>query len=140
MTRQLHAAALLGRLGAAPGSPALVVLDGAVPAGTVAPYALVYLLFRRLTATEAPALTALTFDSTAYQVDAYVHSVADDARASRGVANRVESQWLSWRPVIAGRSCTPLRQIESVPANPDEGTGPLVVDSVDVYRFTSVPG
>lgn len=140
MTRQLHAAALLDRLAFAAGSLALVVLDGHVPDGQLPSYALVYLQFRRLTATEAPALTALTLDSTAYQVDAYIHSVGDNARASRAVANRVELQLLNWRPVIAGRSCTPLRQIESVPANRDEATGPLVVDSVDVYRFTSVPG
>lgn len=139
MTRQLHAAALLTRLEASPGPLPLVALDGHVPDGTLPPYAAVHFLFRRLTASESPGTTSLTFESTTYQVDAYVHSVGTDARLARAVANRVEGQWLNWVPTVTSRTCTPMRQVDSLPANPDEQTGELTVDLVDVYRFLSVP-
>jgi hypothetical protein len=73
VTRQLHAAAVLTRLQAAAGSPAMVVHDGKVPdspdPGSVPPYVVVRFAFRKLTATEAPATTSLTFDSETYQIE-----------------------------------------------------------------------
>lgn len=144
MTRQLHAAAVLARLVAAPGTPAAVVYDGSVPdaAPGVEPerhYMVVRFVFRKLTATESPGTTSLTFDSTTYQVDVTVHSVGVDARSTRGVAARAEAQLLNWAPTVAGRSCTPLRQIESTTLPPNESMGVLVEQMSDVYRFISVP-
>jgi hypothetical protein len=144
MTRQLHAAAVLTRLQAAPpASPAMVVHDGKVPdapdPGAEPPYAVVRFSWRKLTATESPASTSLTFDSVTYQIEVSVHSVGADARATRGVATRAESQLLNWTPTVAGRTCTPLRQIsgETLPAN--EAMGAPREEQVDVYSFRSQP-
>lgn len=144
MTRQLHAAAILTQLTAAPGVPAMVVHDGKVPdapdPGAVPPYAVVRFTFRKLTATESPGTTALDFDSATYRVDATVHSVGRDSRATRGVAMRAETQLLNWTPTVANRSCTPMRQIESVTLEPNEAMGVPVEQQTDIYRFVSQPG
>lgn len=144
MSRQLHAAAILARLEAAPGSPAAVVYDGSVPEAvpgvpSARVYYVVRFVFRKLTAAEAPAATSLTFDSTTQQVDFTVHSVGTDARSTRGAAGRAELQLLNWAPTVAGRSCTPVRQIESTTLPPNEAMGVLVEQASDVYRFISVP-
>lgn len=143
MTRQLHAAAVLDRLRAAAGTPAMVVHDGKVPEtgqpGSTPPYAVARFVFRKLTAGESPATTSATFDSVTYQIDVRVHSVGTDARATRGVATRAETQLLNWAPSVAGRSCTPLRQIESETLDPNEAMGVAVEQQVDVYRFLSQP-
>lgn len=144
MTRQLHAAAVLTRLAAASGSPSMVVHDGRVPdapdPGSVPPYVVARFVFRKLTATESPGTTSLSFDSTTYRIDVTVHSVGVDARSTRGVATRVETQLLNWTPTVTARSCTPLRQIESQTYEPNEAMGVPVEQQVDVYRFISQPG
>lgn len=144
MTRQLHAAAVLAQLAAAPGSPAMVVHDGKVPdtgsAGSLPPYVVVRFVFRKLTATESPATTTLSFDSVTYQVEATLHCVGADARATRGVATRAETQLLNWRPTVAGRSCSPMRQVESTTLEANEQMGVSVEQQVDAYRFQSQPG
>jgi hypothetical protein len=143
VSRQLHAAAILTRLAAAAGSPAMVVHDGQVPptgtAGSLPPYAVVRFMFRKLTAGESPGTTSLTFDSVTYQVDVRVHSVGTDDRSTRGVATRAETQLLNWAPTVTGRSCTPLRQIEAETLDPNEAMGVTVGQQVDVYRFLSQP-
>jgi hypothetical protein len=144
MTRQLHAQAILDRLRAAAGSPAMVVHDGQVPptgtAGSTPPYAVVRFVFRKLTVGESPGTTSLTFDSVTYQIDVRVHSVGTDDRSTRGVATRAETQLLNWAPTVTGRTCTPLRQVEAETLAPDESMGVTVAQQVDVYRFLSQPG
>lgn len=142
MSRQDHAAPILARLNAAPGTPAATAYDGGVPPGVTPPdqYWAVRFAFRKLTATESPATTSLTFDSVTYQVDVTVHSVGPDSRSIRGVASRAEAQLLNWTPTVAGRSCTPLRQIESSTLPVNEAMGVPVEQAVDVYRFKSSPG
>lgn len=141
MTRPLHAAAVLDRLAAAPGSRAAVVYDGKVPDNVTPPreYYVVRFVFRKLTASESPATTSLTFDSVTYQIDVRVHSVGTDARSTRGVAARAEAQLLNWAPTVTGRSCKPLRQIESETLEPNEQMGVSVEQQVDTYRFQSQP-
>lgn len=143
MSRQAHAAPILARLQAAPGTPAMVVHDGRVPdapaPGSSPPYVVVRFAFRKMTAGEAPASTSLTFDSMEYRVDVTVHSVGTDARSTRGVATRAETQLLNWAPAIAGRSCTPLRQVDGTTLEPNEAMGVPVEQQVDVYRFRSLP-
>lgn len=144
MTRQLHAAAVLARLKAAPPvTPAMVVHDGKVPdapdPGAEPPYAVVRFSFRKLTASESPASTSLTFDSVTYQVEVTIHSVGEDARATRGVAMRAEGQLLNWTPTVAGRTCTALRQISNDMLPPNEAMGVSVEEQVDVYSFRSQP-
>lgn len=149
MTRQLHAAAVLARLEAAPPvTPVMVVYDGKVPdddpdappdPNEGLPYALVRFSFRKLTATESPSTTSLTFDSETYQVSVTVYSVGKDARATRGVAMRAETQLLNWAPTVANRTCTRLKQIsnDTLPAN--KAMGVPVEEQVDVYQFLSQP-
>lgn len=144
MTRQLHAAAIIARLSAAPPvSPVMVVHDGKVPdapdPGAVPPYAVVRFSFRKLTATESPATTSLTFDSETYQIEVTVHSVGADARSTRGVAYRAELQLLNWAPTVANRTCTRLKQTsnDTLPAN--EAMGVPIEEQVDVYTFLSQP-
>lgn len=145
MTRQLHAAAVLTRLAAAAGTPPAVVYDGEVPPAipgtpSATVYYVVRFTFRKLTATESPATTALDYDSVTYRVDATVHSVGTDARSTRGAAYRAELQLLNWVPTVAGRTCTALRQVESETLEPNEAMGVPVEQQTDVYRFVSQPG
>lgn len=143
-TRQNHATPIIARLQAAPGSPAMVVHDGKVPdapdPGSLPPYVVVRFAFRKLTAGESPATTSLTFDSVTYRIDVTVHSVGVDARATRGVATRAETQLLNWMPTVTGRTCSPLRQVESTTLAPNDQMGVSVEQQVDVYRFQSQPG
>jgi len=140
----MHAKAVLDRLAAAPpATPVMVVHDGKVPdtpdPGANPPYVVVRFSFRKLTAGESPASTSLTFDSVTYQVEVTVYSVGEDARATRGLAMRAESQLLNWTPTVTGRTCTPLRQIsnDTLPAN--EAIGVPRDEQVDVYSFRSIP-
>lgn len=143
-TRQAHAAPILARLAAAPGTPAAVVYDGRVPDTQpgVAPaqhYYVVRFAFRILTAGEAPAATSLTFESVTYRVDVTVNCVGADARSTRGVAYRAQAQLLNWTPEVAGRSCTALRQVDTATYEPNEAMGVSVEQQVDTYRFQSTP-
>jgi hypothetical protein len=142
VTRQDHAAPILARLAAAAGSPAPVVYDNKVPDNTTPPaqYYVMRFAFRALTASESPATTSLTFDSETYRVEVTVYSVGPDARSVRGVASRAEAQLLNWTPTVTGRSCSPLRQVESQTYEPNEALGVPVEQQVDVYRFISQPG
>jgi hypothetical protein len=143
VTEQLHAAAILARLVAAPGSPSMVVHDSKVPdapdPGSVPPYVVVRFEFRNLTAAESPATTSLTFDSVTWRIDVRVHSVGVDARATRAVKARVRTQLLNWAPTVTNRSCAPLRQIESVTLEPNEAMNVPVEQVSDTYRFQSQP-
>jgi hypothetical protein len=143
VSEQLHAAAILDRLRAAPGTPAMVVHDGKVPEspdpGSVPPYVLVRFVFRQLTATESPATTSLSFDSVTWQVDVQTHCVGTDSRSTRAVKGRVRTQFLNWAPTVANRSCGRLKQIESVTLDPNEAMGVPVEQVSDTYRFQSQP-
>jgi hypothetical protein len=141
VSRQLHAQAVIDRLKAAPGTPAAEVYDGKVPDNITPPpqYYVVRFGFRKLTGTESPGTTSLTMDSVTYQVDVTVHCVGTDARSTRGVATRAEAQLLNWRPTVAGRTCTRLKQIESTTLPPNESMGVSVEQQSDVYRFLSQP-
>lgn len=137
MTIQDHASAYLDRLR---GDPELTVYDGAVPKGAVPPYLLVYLTFSTPDAEMSPDKVPLTFDSNVGEARAYCHCVGANGVAARAVGQRVLTRLQNWRPVIGGRDCSPVRWQEGQPAQRDETTGVLVMDQVDVYGFTSVPG
>jgi hypothetical protein len=140
VTIQAHARAVLDLLDADNTAPALVVLDGFVPAGQEPPYVLVYFYVATPDGLTAPDKVSLNFDSSVVDLWAYCHSVGGNAVAARAVATRVRTALLDVTPVVSGRSCFPIRWREGQPAGRDELTGPLIVDQVDVYGFTSVPG
>ncbi len=138
MTYQAHADAVLALLAATPGSPPLVVLDGYVPTNTLPPYSVVYFAFESL---DADDLTSnLDWQSLRLNCSIYVHSVGGNGKAARAVAARVRTALLDVTPTVTGRSCFPIRHIDNTVADRDESTGVLIVDIVDVYRLSSVPG
>lgn len=127
-----HAAAVLALLNAVTG-PQLVVYDGKVPTGAALPYVLPYfaggypdLNFRAVTKT--------------FQLRITLHCVAGNGQAARRVSDRAAAALLDVRPVVAGRTCYPIRWEESQPPQRDESTGALVMDQVDTYLLGSVPG
>lgn len=141
MTAQLHAAAVLSRLGTS-GAPSLVVFDGRVPnttPPTVPPYVLVRFTFQSLSASVRPDASNLTFASLAMQGTVRTYSVATTAQGVRALTNRVAVALRDWVPVVAGRSCSPLRHIDAFEVPPDEQTGVSYFALGDDYRFTSHP-
>lgn len=141
MTAQLHAAAVLTRLGAS-GAPALTVFDGKVPnttPPTVPPYVLARFTFQRLSASVRPDASDLTFVSRAMQGTVRTYSVATTAQGARALTNRVMVALLDWSPIVVGRSCSPLRHIDTFEVPPDEQTGASYFTLGDDYRFTSYP-
>lgn len=140
MTYQQHASAVLSLLDADNVTPALVVYDGFVPAGMKPPYVLVYFSTLSPASDIDPESSDLTNASRRVDCFAYCHSVGGNGVAARAVAGRVQAALLDVVAVIAGRACWPILHIENQPAIRDESTGVLVMDQVDVYRLSSVPG
>ncbi len=141
MTAQLHAAAVLARLGSS-GSPALTVFDGRVPDTSplpVPPYVLVRFTFQALGARDRPDASDLTFASRAQQVTARCYAIATTAQGARALTNRASVALLDWTPTVVGRNCSPMRHIDSFEVPPDEQTGVTYFQVGDDYRFTSYP-
>lgn len=104
------------------------------------PYVLVY-TFRSLpTGLVAPDRVPLTGASIAVDMQMYCHCVGANAVSARAMQGRVEALLLDVTPVVAGRTCWPIRWLEGAPSERDEQAGPLVVDQVDVYGWSSQPG
>lgn len=108
--------------------------SGIVPAGAARPYVAVHFTAER------PLGDRLDMRSTRLVVRAYCHCVGGNDIAARSVADLVADALLDVRPAVADRTCWPIRHDASQPARPDESTGVLVVDLVDVYRLESMPG
>lgn len=141
MTYQAHADAVLGLLAAATGSPALKVFDGFVPPTTQAgpPYVVVYLGFDSPEAELDMGTSDFTNASLRVNCSVTCHSVGANAIAARAVAARVRGALLDVSPTVTGRTCFPMRMVDSQPLQRDESTGVTVMDQVDVYRLSSVP-
>jgi hypothetical protein len=139
VTIQAHANAVLALLNAAPGVPALTVLDGSVPQDTEPPYVLVYMSDRTPGAADAPDSTPLQGNSDRLVTTVYCHCVGGDAIAARAVAQRVRGALLNVTPTVSGRTCWPIRADEDQPPRRDETTGRVVMDLVSMYRLESVP-
>jgi hypothetical protein len=131
-----HAAAVLALLDADNTPPALTVFDGVVPAGTdpaTTPYVVVYFDSGR------PDLT-FTGVTHRFQLRITCHSVAGGAKSTRLVAERVAAALLDVTPTVATRKCWPIRWEDGSPPLRHERTGQLVMNQVDIYQLTSVPG
>ena len=69
------------------------------------------------------------------------HCVGETAESARGVAMFVRSALLNVRPVIVGRNCGLIKQMdEPNPPQRDETTGSSVMDAQATYGFISTPG
>ena len=133
---QAHADAVLAKLRAAVGSPALVVYDGQVPEDPAPAYVVVYL---HAETPELPDSRSVQGASERFVVSVYCHCVGGAAVAARAVAQRVRGALLDVVLIVPGRRCFPVRHADSQPPQRDETTGRLVMDQVDVYRLESVP-
>jgi hypothetical protein len=133
---QDHATAFLALLAT---DAQLTTYDGAVPATPATQYALVYFYVETPDGLVAPDKVPLTFDSDVINARAYVHCVGSDAIAARAISGRVRARVLNVTLTIANRACFPIRWAEGSPPRRDESTGPLVMDQVDVYGWTSNP-
>lgn len=140
MTFQAHANAILNLLDADNGPPPLVFYDGFVPAGSAAPYVVCYFAFDAPEPSQDTQSSTLTMVTNRVDCFVYCHCVGANGIASRAVAARVRSALLDIEPAVSGRSAFPIRLIQSQPAQRDETTGVLVIDTVDLYRLSTVPG
>jgi hypothetical protein len=143
---QLHKKAFLDLLDADNTSPALIVLDGKVPgppeqtSWQPPPYVLLYFALRTPSGVDEPDKVSLENTSDVINATAYCHSVGGDQHAALAVAGRVRTALRGVVPVIAGRVCFPIGQVDSQPIQRDETTGTAVFDAVDIWQFTSLPG
>lgn len=140
MSDQSHANAMLALLDSDDAPPALVFYDGYVPPKTAPPYVVVYFSFEAPEPAFDSQASDLVGKSNRIDCFAYCHSVGSNGIAARAVAARVRAVLLDVAPAIAGRVTFPIRHVENQPASRDESTGALVMDQVDVYRLSSVPG
>jgi hypothetical protein len=134
-----HAVAILGLLRAVPDLMVYPPADGEgdgqiVPTVGTPPYVVAYI---QVSYALGPTIDLL---SSRAVVRATCHSVGANDIAARVVAGRVRAALLDVVPTIPGRKPYPIRYDDGQPPRPDESTGPLVVDQVDVYRLESLPG
>lgn len=81
--------------------------------------------------------TSLTAQQVTITATANVHCAGLTPAAARAVQMQVRSTLLNLRPVIAGRSCSPIKQDDSQVPVRDETTGRPVYDAVSAYSFMS---
>lgn len=113
------------------------VFYGKVPDPTPAPpYVVVYMSHESLPGAEGDTLSG---ESAQITTRIYCHGVGADAIAADAMSYQVRASLLDVVPVIAGRTCGQIYQDASPPPQPDESTGTLVMDKVDMYRFASTP-
>ena len=129
-----HAAAVLALLDADNGPPPLVWFDGAVPQGITPPYVVAYFADGDLRTS-----TPLSGESKRFMMRIYLHCVGGNQAASRVVADRGRTALLDVVPVVAGRTCFPIRREDGQPPDRDEAIGGLILSKVDVYRLESIP-
>lgn len=133
MTIQAHADAILALLRAAvtnvyPTETGTPGSDEQVPATAVPPYVSVH--FHREFA-EPQSMDGLT---TRVVMRVACHCVGADEVGARAVSQKVADALLDVTPVVAGRTCFPIRHEQSVPPRIDETAG-LVVDLTEWYRL-----
>lgn len=138
MTIQAHAQAVLDRLTSS-GSPALNVLDGKVPQGTVPPYVLVYFTVATPGGEMAPDKVSINQLSDVVEMSAYCHCVGGNGAAARALTSRVRTALLNQVLSVSGRVCLPVKHTDNYTPDRDETTGATFFDVVDIYRLTSVP-
>lgn len=105
-----------------------------IPAGVSRPYVRVYFHV------EYPQAESLTFTSDRAIAWAYLHCVGDTDASASIVAKAARDVLLDVTPTVAGRASFPIRLDHSLPPQPDESIGQLVMDQVDIYRLETVPG
>jgi hypothetical protein len=124
----------LALLAADLGPPALVVFDGVVPAGTDPNlgYVLVYATVEWPVGGQGDSLDGSARTPVVRWI---THSVSTTAKGARGVHQRVRTQLLNKRLVVAGLDCGLIRMESGVgPPTRDETTGTAVMDVIATFR------
>lgn len=114
--------------------------EAVVPAGAATPYVKLDFYVQRPDGLISPDKISLSAASTVIEVWVYAHCVGVNPTSARAVSGRVAAALLDARPAVAGRECSPIHWRDGQPPTTDESTGSPVIDQVDVYTFTSVPG
>jgi hypothetical protein len=131
-----HAAAFLALIS----GTGLTTYDSKVDDGAPAQYVLVYSLFETPDGVLASDALSLTLASTALDVSMYVHNIGVTAQSARATASRTRTAVLDVVPVVAGRTCFPIRWREGQPGRRNEEIpGAPVFDEVHVYGWRSLP-
>lgn len=142
MNRQDHAAAFIALMETFPqGSP---VHDGQVPSPATGPapappYRVVHFQFGTGYDDTGSALVGVESGAKPLEMRAYVHSVAETARAARAVADQTYSAVHDELLVVNGRTTFRIRHEDSQPPDRDTSTGRTVFAGVDVYLLVSMP-
>jgi len=82
---------------------------------------------------------SINHESSSCAVSLYAHCVADNDDAVTTVTGRVRAVWLDVVPTVAGRVCTPIRQVSVQPSRQDNSLGPAVLEALAIYEFESRP-
>lgn len=125
-----HIAAYMALLAAIPET----VYRNKVPPGVSRPYVRVYFHV------EYPETESILHTSDRAVAWAYLHCVGDNDTSASITAKAARDVLLDVTPSVASRTSFPIRLDHSLPPQPDESTGVLVMDQVDVYRLETVPG
>lgn len=112
----------------------LVSYDTKVPDLAEPPYSLTY---TRVSWPRDGIGTALDAIQKTITVTYTCHCVGLNPAASMAVFAQVRLSLLNQLPVIAGRSCSLIKQADAADPEPDESLGRLLVASVGIYEFTS---
>lgn len=78
-----------------------------------------------------------TSDTAYFRVT--THSVGQDDEGAWMVTDLVRPRLLDIAPVVAGWSTSRMHHETGVEPRPDESTGGLVLDAIDVWTFMSTP-
>lgn len=128
MTARAHTDAIITLIG-----ETVRLYDGMAPDGASPPYAVLYADNGNATR------TALAAVSDRRDVSFQVTSVGLDGAGARSVAERVRAAVLDERPVVAGRTSSPVRQEVAEPLRVDRDVTPHLLYVVDVYAYSTVP-
>jgi hypothetical protein len=131
-----HAAAVLALLNGIP-APSPAVYDGKVPDPAPDPRLNPYVLVYTYSTDPEPDFEAKPWQ---FEMTAVCHCVGGNAQAARMVADLVRTALLGVQPTVVGRSCAPIRRVDSQPPQRDESTGELWMDQIDSYTIRSLPG
>lgn len=138
MSAEEHAAAPLERLRTF-GTEPPTVFDDKIPNGTRPPYLLLRFSLLWLGPEARPDAVNLAGIVKAATCTVQVYAVGASAGAARILIDRATAAFQNWRPTIAGRTCTPMRQEDSFDTPPDERTGIAYHELGAVWAFTSHP-
>lgn len=128
MTARAHAAAVFALLDA---DPNLNIYDGDVPDDVEYPYGVMY------ASTPWDRGRRLSAHMSQRQFTVAILCVGRDPDEARWVSEKAATRLRRVRPVVAGRTCTPLMLASSTQVNPDQSVTPPKWTCTDVWQFSS---